>query len=203
MKRKKKITAFFESNRTAVWIAIVLLVFPIIVGLIYALPLPQVIAVSSEDMLSFYGTAFGIFGSFILYRLEKKNEEKKRNKELKPIFSVEVELSDKEKGLFKININNLTQNKLTYLYLYDEFVSPQVEKHYSFQITFNKSKSEAKQLNPNFNITMDSDIIDKDGLPKYVQLLCDDIDGNMWNYCLVKVNNFGTIFYYPNEVEIV
>lgn len=80
MKRKKKITAFFESNRTAVWIAIVLLVFPIIVGLIYALPLPQVIAVSSEDMLSFYGTAFGIFGSFILYRLEKKNEEKRETR---------------------------------------------------------------------------------------------------------------------------
>lgn len=50
---------------------------------------------------------------------------------------------------------------------------------------------------------MDSDIIDTDGYPKYIQLLCDDKDGNAWNGCYYKVKDCDKIYYYPRDFEII
>ena len=50
---------------------------------------------------------------------------------------------------------------------------------------------------------MDSEILDKDGFPQYVQLLCDDIDGNSWNCCYYKVKDCDKVYYYPRDFEII
>ena len=60
--------------------------FPIIIGMFYALPIPQIVAVDSGALLAYYGTIFGIIGSFITYRQELKKRKKERIKELKPNF---------------------------------------------------------------------------------------------------------------------
>ena len=39
--------------------------FPLGVGAIYALPLPRIINVEAGDLLAYYGTTFGIIGSFV------------------------------------------------------------------------------------------------------------------------------------------
>ena len=50
---------------------------------------------------------------------------------------------------------------------------------------------------------MDSDIIDSDSYPKYIQLLCNDKDGNTWNCCYYKVKDCDKIYYYPRDFEII
>ncbi|MCR4615692.1 MAG: hypothetical protein K5756_06040 [Clostridiales bacterium] len=51
--------------------------------------------------------------------------------------------------------------------------------------------------------TMDSEILDSDGFPKYVQLLCDDSDGNAWSCCYNKLHDCNNIYYYPGDIEII
>ena len=126
-----------------------------------------------------------------------------RTQELKPVFTVEVSFIDKSLDLFKIDINNHSEQPLSYLSFYDEFVATMAQKKYSFQVTYNKTIEEAETIKPQFNITMDSDIIDSDGYPKYIQLLCDDKDGNAWNCCYYKVKDCDKIYYYPRDFEII
>ncbi len=179
-----------------------MIVFPLIVGVLYALPVPRIIALDSGDLLAYYGTAFGIIGSFFVYRDEVKKKEKERTKELKPVFTVEVSLIDKSLGLFKIDIGNYSDQPVSFLSFYDEFVETMAQKKYSFQVTYNKTIEE-ENIKPRFNITMDPDIIDSDGYPKYVQLLCDDKDGNAWNCCYYKVKDCDRAYYYPRDIEII
>ena len=50
---------------------------------------------------------------------------------------------------------------------------------------------------------MDPDIIDRDGYPRYVQLICDDKEGNAWDCCYHKVKDCDKIYYYPRDFEII
>lgn len=169
----------------------------------YALPIPQIVAVDSGDLLAYYGTTFGIIGSFITYRHELRKSKKERIKELKPTFVVEVRNINEELNVFNIDIINRSQNTITFLHFYDEFVSAIIQDKYSFRTTFNKTTLEADNINLDYNITMDPEILDTDGFPKYVQLLCDDIDGNAWNCCYYKVKDCNKVYYYPRDFEII
>lgn len=201
MADKRFIKNIIKKNKNVKWIVIVLLAFPIVVGGIYALPLPQVIAVEPGDLLSYYGTAFGILGSFIIYRLEVNKQRKEKLKELRPSFVVSVEKDDS--GKFTVNIINHSQSRLFYLYYYDEFVSPEIKEKYSFTTAYNCIKSKEEELKTDYNITMDKGIIDEDGYPKYVNLICDDCEGNTWNCCYNKVRDCNNVIYYPEAPEIV
>ena len=176
---------------------------PLVVGAIYALPLPRIIDVDAGDLLAYYGTTFGIIGSFIAYRIELNKKEKEKIKELKPIFYVSVELIDQNKGLFKIDITNHSTQMLSYLSLYDEFITTIVQNNHTFQVTYNKTTEECEAIKPQFNITMDDRIIDSDGYPKYVQLICNDKEGNAWNCCYYKVKDCDKMYYYPRDFEII
>lgn len=89
------------------------------------------------------------------------------------------------------------------MHFYDEFISTIINDKYSFKTTFNKTIKETEGINPNYNITMDSEILDNDGFPKYVQLICDDSDGNSWNCCYYKVKDCNKVYYYPRDFEII
>ena len=201
-KFNKRIKIWFRRNNKIVGFTFLLL-FPLAVGFIYALPLPQIIDVASGDLLAYYGTAFGILGSFIAYRLEIKKQKKERTRELRPVFFVEVTSSDVSKGLYDINISNRSEQALSYLYFYDEFVETRIQENYSFQVTYNNKNEKSETTVRKFNITVDPDIIDSDGYPKYVQIQCDDKDGNSWNCCYYKVKDSEKIYYYPRDFEIV
>lgn len=203
MKNRKVIKKFFKQNKSLFWILVILFFFPIVIGLIYALPLPQVVAVESGDLLAYYGTAFGILGSFATYRYEVNKNKKEKIKELKPVFIVDVKRTDTENNVFNVDIVNRSQQTLSFLHLYDEFVSALFEGHYSFKVTYNKTIEEVEDLKPDYNITMDSEIIDADGFPKYVQLLCDDSEGNAWNCCYYKIKDCNKVYYYPRDFEII
>ena len=199
MKGKMQFKKKLKNNKNFLIIA-VLLLFPLVVGVIYALPLPQIIAVDVGDLLTYYGVAFGLLGSFLSYRLEKQKEEKEKNSKNRPVFIVKLEKTD---VFFTLTIAKISNNTLSYLYLYDEFIADEVENQHKLQITFNLSVEEAKSKNINHNFTMDSEILDKDGYPRYIQLTCDDEDGNNWNCYYEKVNDCGKVYYYPKEISIL
>ena len=203
MKNKKIFRKYHKRNKYFVGLFVVLFMFPIIVGLIYAIPIPQFVAVDSGDLLAYYGTTFGIIGSFITYRHELNKSKKERINELKPAFIVDVKKIKKEEDIFNIEIINRSQQTVTFLHFYDEFISTIINDKYSFKTTFNKTIKEAEGINPDYNITMDSEILDNDGFPKYVQLLCDDSDGNSWNCCYYKVKDCDKVYYYPRDFEII
>lgn len=203
MKNKKIFKKYLKRNKYIVGVFAVLFIFPIIIGLIYAIPIPQIVAVDSGDLLAYYGTTFGIIGSFITYRHEIKKRKKERIKELKPNFVVEVKKIDDKASMFNIDIINRSQQTISFLHFYDEFISTVISDKYSFKTTFNKTIGETKRIYPDYNITMDSEIIDDDGFPKYVQLLCDDSDGNAWNCCYYKVKDCDKVYYYPRDFEII
>lgn len=202
MKKQSKFKRWIRRNKVGL-LLLALFCFPLGVGAIYALPLPRIINVEAGDLLAYYGTTFGIIGSFVAYRIELKKKEKEKITELKPVFYVSVELIDKNKGLFKIDISNHSKQMLSYLYLYDEFITPIAKKDHSFQVTYNKTTAEIETAKPQFNITMDPDIIDRDGYPRYVQLICDDKEGNAWDCCYHKVKDCDKIYYYPRDFEII
>lgn len=176
--------------------------FPIVVGMIYALPLPQIVAVDSGDLLGYYATVFGIWGSFYTYRLEKRKSEIERNNDIKPQFIVELSKNDKS-DIFSLIIRNHSKSTVSHLHLYDCFLSSEAKDKCSLKITYLKTIEEEDKLKPDFNITMDDDIMDVDGYPKYVQLLCDDMDGKTWNCCYHKINDCGKIYYYPRDFEVL
>ena len=203
MKNKKLLKGFFKRNKHLVGLLVALFIFPIIIGLIYSIPIPQIVAVDSGDLLAYYGTSFGIIGSYITYRHELSKSKKERIKELTPTFIVEVELVNKEENIFEIGIINRSQQTVTFLHFYDEFISPIINDKYSFKTTFNKTIAEVKRIDLDYNITMDPEILDNDGFPKYVQLLCEDRDGNSWNCCYYKVKDCDKVYYYPRDFEII
>ncbi len=202
-KKINKNIRWIRNNKGICSIIVGVMMFPILVGCIYSLPLPQFVAVDSGDLLSYYGVVFGIVSSFVIYRLEINKKEKERETELKPVFVVDVTLLDEENGIFAVRIVNQTQKGLFYLNLYDEFVSSEVRKRYEFKVTYLKSVNELENIEIDYNITMDPDIIDTDGYPKYIQLICDDSYRNAWNCCYYKINEGDKTYYYPREIELI
>jgi len=202
MKHLKRLITKQRKNKIVIIIVAIVLIFPLLVGAIYALPLPQVIAVESGDLLAYYGTSMGILGSFITYQSERKKADKERAQKMKPIFAVEVCKSQDEQGLFDISITKLSEKPLSYMYLYDEFVSAAVSNKCVFKVMF--CQIDANKIQDlDFNVTMDPEIMDNDDYPKYVQILCEDADGNTWNCCYYKVKNGNQIYYYPRDIEML
>lgn len=202
-KRNIKIKRWYKNNKKVFWMLLFLIMFPLVVGGIYSIPIPRLIAVEFGDLIAYYGTVFGIIGSFIIYWNEIKKRNRERKMELKPIFTVEVGLIDESQGLFQIDINKHSESPLSFFYFYDEFISTKMKEKYSFRVTYNKTNKEIEIIKPQYNIMVDSDIIDSDGYPKYIQLICDDKDGNAWNCCYRKVKDCGKIYYYPSDFEML
>ena len=163
MKNKKIFRKYLKRNQYFVGLLVVLFIFPIIIGLIYAIPIPQFVAVDSGDLLAYYGTTFGIIGSFITYRHELNKSKKEKISELKPAFIVEVKKVEKEEDIFNIEIINRSQQTVIFLHFYDEFISTIINDKYSLKTTFNKTIKETEGINPYYNITMNSEILDNDG----------------------------------------
>ena len=148
--------------------------------------------------MTFYGAAFGIFSSFIVYKAEKKKEKRLHEREIKPIFSVEVTRRNENNEIFDIAVDKLNEKPITNLCLYDLYISPLAKNHYDFVVSY---LSEEKEKNEFLNVTIDDDIIDKDGYPKFVQILCDDVDNAMWSLVYYKADVGNKKIYVLRETE--
>lgn len=191
----KKIQLWFKKRKLNICLFVLIFLFPFLVALIFKIPFLTCIDLKISDCLIFYGASLGIFSTFLAYQHEKKKEHKERQSEIKPI--VAVQLKKITENLFEITIYNHSKSRLFYLYLYDEFVSEEFINEQSLTITYLNPK-----IKSDYNITMDYDIMDKDGYPKYIQILCEDIDKNTWDLCFYKISNGdNTYHYYLRDIE--
>lgn len=188
----------WKKHKSLYIVTTVLLAFPLLVGYIYALPLPRVIDVESGDLLAFYGTAFGILGSFYTYRMEKEKEKRAKEKESKP--QLQIKVTAKDEDVFEVNVINYTQNLLSAIFLYDEFAGEELKSRY--MICFDKKPDEYNEMKKNIpgliNIVTCEELIESDGYPKYIQICCDNANGDMWNCCFDKRKEGDRMYYYPN-----
>ena len=191
----------FRKWKAALLLGGLFLLFPCVIAGIYKLSGVSEI-LKPGDLLSYYGMVFGISGPLLLYRLEQKNAEKKRKTELKPSFVVDVtKLSNED--VFSIFIKQCSTGRLSHFGLYDEYVVADSKKEYTLRVTYFQPTERVKALQPDFNMAADDDIMGKDGFPKYVQILCDDVEGNTWNCCYDRIYNGEQAYYYPSEIEIL
>ena len=66
----KSFKRFKTSTLLFVFVVFIFL-FPLLIGIICALNLPNIINVASGDLLSYYAVAFGILASYLTYKNEK------------------------------------------------------------------------------------------------------------------------------------
>lgn len=205
VKKIHNIKRFFRKNKVIIILVVAILIFPLIIGLFYKINGPSIIPIEPEGLLSFYGTAFGIFGSFVIFVLERRKKEEERNLEIKPNFLIEFEKMDDD--IFKLIINNFSENSIKHVFVYDEFLCSHINNKAEMNISYLKSKSEFNNIKLDYdkikNITVDKDIIDTDGYPKYIVVDSEDIDNRMWSCEFRKITNGEAIFYNLYSTELV
>ena len=157
-----------------------LFVFPLVVGAIYALPLPQYIAVDSGDLLSYYGVVFGLYASYYTYLDEKKKAKLEHKNELSPALHVEVRKEAGQEHVFDIKITSLKKQVLTDVILYDEPICNILNDTIKLTVAFGNQKNNGL-IKPDIKVS-DSDIpVDKqNGYPDYIQIVCNDVERNCW-----------------------
>lgn len=181
-------------------IFVILFFFSLVVGFIYGLPIPQIIDIDSGSLLAYYGTAFGIFASFLTYRLQQKNAKEERFNELKPRILIKVDKCECTENMFAIQIDNIPKRK--YLYLYDEIVPENIEEKLKLCVLYCSIKEKQEEFKDEYDIAVDDQLIDSDGYPEYVQILFEDIHGNGWECCFDKIKDGSSIYYYPNTPKL-
>lgn len=200
--RIKKIKTFFRKHKRIIGIIIVIIFFPVGIGLIYNIPCRQIVAVEVGDLLAFYGTSFGIFFSFLTYREEKKKERNARENELRPKLLIEVKRLTSS-SQFNIKIKKLSDSPLQHIYLYTEYVLTELYKENNLKVLYCQTVEEADKYKKQKLIYIFEDILDNDGYPKYIHIMCDDIEGNCWDCCYDKINDCGNIYYHLGDIGIL
>ena len=191
----RKVIRYIKKQKSIILLVVIIFCFPFLIALTLKIPFMSCIDLNISDCLLFYGTSLGIFSAFLTYQHEKKKADKDRQAEVKPIVTVELKKITEE--LFQITIYNHSKSRLSYLYLYDQFISEEFVRKQSFRVAYLNPKVES-----DYNITMDYDIIGKDGYPKYIQILCEDVDKNTWDLCFYKISNGdNTYHYYLRDIE--
>ena len=160
--------------------AVILFLFPLLVGVFYSLPLPQYIAVDCGDLLSYYATAFGLFGSIYIFLQENKNRKKEHESQLAPALHVSLR---KEQDVYKLRIAFLKEQTLSEVILYDQMLCEKVSGKQIIEkmIYFGKKGSIGKGNSVDF-VFSDSGLFAEDEklYPDYIQIVCCDVEHNCW-----------------------
>lgn len=184
----------FKSNKFSVIYMSFVFILPLVIGFIKSMNLPNIINISSSELLTYYGSAITIIGSVNIVMNKKEKIEKSKYSSLKPKFIIDITKNNDD--IFVFEIKNQNQLQYSCLYVYDEHIKNVMNDNEIISLTFNKKTENVLNIN-------NADIIDYDGYPKYFQLCCDDIDGNMWNCVFTKINDAGKVYYYPKSTELV
>lgn len=201
-----KLKRFLSKFRIVILSVVIFIIFPVILSIIYKKIYFRTPPLDSGDVLSYFATTFGIFGSFVTFYLTNKKEKETRNAEIKPKITVDLK-KEKEK-VFKLTVYNFAENSLKNLFLYDEILCPFIAKELTVYVTYNMSNKEFNKYKEKykdcqfFNITVDDDIIEN-GYPKYILIDCDDVDGKMWQCEFNKIVNGSQIAYMNSNVYLV
>ena len=195
---------FFRKYKVIIIFSLFFLIFPLLLYMIYRLIYCCYPPSEAGVLLSYYGTTFGIFGSFVTFYLTDKKEKETRNAEIKPKITVDLEKEDEK--VFKLTVYNCLQTPARNVFLYDEILDSKIEKYTTVYVTYNMPNDEFNKYKEKYkncqNITLDEDIIEN-GYPKYILIDCDDVDGRMWQCEFNKIVNGSQIAYMNSNVYLV
>lgn len=197
---------FFRKYKVIIILSSFFLIFPLLLYMVYRLIYCCYPPYEAGVLLSYYGTTFGIFGSFVTFYLTNKKEKETRNFEIKP--KITVDLKKENENIFILTVYNFTENPLKNFFLYDEILCPFIAKELTVYVAYNMSNKEFNKYKEKykdcqfFNITVDDDIIEND-YPKYILIDCDDVDGRMWQCEFNKIVNGSQIAYMNSNVYLV
>lgn len=201
--RLKRAKAIWKNYKITILFIALILLLPIIVGIIYAIPIPQVLMVESGDVLSYYATSLGIIGSFITYREEKKKEKKERNSDIKPrlVFNV-----TKEDDIFNFVVTNTGKYHIYSISLFQREICSVLPPDESKSV---KVKFVETPTKSGINDVIIIDIgqyenfeFDNNGTPKWIQVLCNDIDNQLWGIYYDILPNEDRIVYMLSECSL-
>lgn len=196
-KRCQKIKAVIKNYKITIMFIVIMLLIPIIVGVIYAIPIPQVLMVESGDVLSYYATSLGIIGSFITYREEKKKEKKERNRDIRPKLVLEVEQNKEKENIFKVDIRNIGKTSIQSVSVFDREICSCLEegktKTINVKFTDGYKSDEDDSISINYNV---QDIELNNGIPNCFLILCNDVDNQLWGLYYDKLPNEANKLYY-------
>ena len=198
-----KLKKHYKHHKAEYFVSIVLLTIPLALKWIYISLDEKSIVFQPSDILTYFGVAVGMFGSFVVYREEKAKEKKEREDRLRPDFGVHLELVDPEEEIFKLTILLYSESVLRSVYLYDNYCSDRISDQEAFFITYSGAREKAYQGKPLYNISCDDNILDKDGWPHYIQINCDDTERQMWDCIFRKCSDGEHIYYTPSSFSII
>lgn len=158
-------------------VIVVILIFPVVVGILYAMPFLRIIAIEPAPLLSYYGVAFGLIGSMLVYLDNRARQQiaKKRN----AVPDIDLGVKKIAVGL-EAEIRNVGKEKVTDLYLYDKSLDCSLHPKGVKRVTFSINSEVNK---PGVIGISGYDDFDENryGYPSYVQMcVCDDL-GRSWN----------------------
>lgn len=112
MNKKKslliKVKRFIKYNKSPIRLFMFLLLFPVVIGLIYKIPV-NFINIEIADLLSFYAVALGLFATYLTYRKSEEQNVLKRQETLKPKIELYFEINCDDR-LSIVCIKNVTDN---------------------------------------------------------------------------------------------
>ena len=165
--------------------------FPLVIGFIASLELPNIVDIPSGDLLAYYGTAFGIFSSFLVFLLEKKRKDDERDSKIKPEILLKLEKSHND---LVITLDKITRAQLTNIFINDIYISNTF--NHKSQLVVNFKINNQNLYYNNSLVTFDDHAFNDDGIPKEIQVYCDDADKRFWELNYKLISNSDNINYY-------
>lgn len=156
-----KLKRSYRWYKTHIWLFIGLILFPIIVGLFYKIPI-NFVNIEIGDLLSFYAVALGLFATYWTYRESEDKKVLARQESLRPKLELQLELNDDEIKT-KISIYNATDNDYVINYIGHDYYEDEKKRY----------------LNAKCKLDLVLDCWDE-AVPDDVQLGVKDVDGNEW-----------------------
>ena len=167
-KKKSKIKSFFiKAKRSIKWyktsilLFIALLLFPLVIGLFYKIPI-NFVDIEIGDLLSFYAVALGLFATYLTYRETENKNNLARQDSLRPKIEFSLELNGDEIES-KVHIYNSTDNDYVIVYIGHDYYEDEKKRY----------------LNAKSHLDFTIDSWDEVA-PESVQVGVKDADGNEW-----------------------
>lgn len=170
----------FIKKRIAFILSLLLLVlFPVLIGLVYKADFFKNIGLTISDVLSFYGVALGIFLSFWKYSEDKSRQKKEHEDAVRPKILISAV---NKTSRIDFEIFNQGSLPLSSIYFNGEFICN--------NLGANKSKPVSALIpdndygNDDFEIPCiwlsANDIKSGENYPKSIHICCDDHEGTSW-----------------------
>ncbi|MEI3547430.1 MAG: hypothetical protein V8Q09_03745 [Adlercreutzia sp.] len=169
--------SFWRKWRRLIVVAAILILCPILVGGIYSLPLPQIIAIDPSSLITYYGVVFGLMGSLWIYLDERKRREIERAEGSVPDISIDLKSAE---NAICARIENKGKETVSELSVYDvkTHLSMLPNESQEVLLCFDRKPKNRKAL---AIWGFDNLCLNKEGFPRYVQLCLTDCVNRGWS----------------------